>query len=1198
MKRASAVIMCLVLAQVLSGAEQPKDPEIAIPYTTKAPAIDGKLDPGEWDHAACVSMLASYYPLPSNVMSQEQPLYYVMWDDKYLYVAMDSLESNSNTIMAKQSRHDMLGIIGDDCLEFMLSPGDMKAQADMDFPTYYIAVNSIGTVWDALFKPLRNEIHNSWESGAEIANKVVGTRWVCEMKIPFASIRGAAPTDGTVWRMNFDRTYFGYNWSAWKPGGLNDARTGGNVTFARNAPAIQLLSVDDMIAGKLKIGMAVANGTQAAQDVVLKMTAGGCDKQGDEQVEIGKDEKTVSPAAGQRLEVGLGANQKLRSYNTITITATDKDGKGLFFLQREVQIPVPRMVKRVAPDVPLVYVFPRYLPSVDRLAVVLDCTAWQKKNQSTTDNFTAHIAVFNKTDASKPVFEGNFSDFKKGEGVWRHSTKDLPEGDYTVKVTVSTGGSELIKYDDWFEKRVFGWMKNKITPGDSAPAPYTALKVEGNSVSPWNRTYTFGENGLPSGMVSREKGLLKAPVEISLVESGKDVQLKPESAFKFTKKTDGNVEGTATLTGSNVKLQINSRTEYDGFTLFTVTYAPVKGNTIIDRMRVKIPLDAKYIRFFSAGSDVNGVNILGEPFPAKQGKVFDSSVDTHSVACSPTFATLYWTADYDTCFCYAADNDKGWSLRDDAPAVEAYREGDTVNLYLNLVDKKTEVTAPRTLEFALQTGPTKPLPPKWRGIQHEIGNPADALITRTLLPGAGSGATLYGGSWIVHPGLTPEMREKSRAKVAAATDDARGIKTMGYCQWGGIPKGLPETRTFRGEWGIDKATWDAAQEALWPWPSKIYGDNKDLCILMHLEPHPSYVDTLTQAYNDALACTELYGFYDDLGFPKAVFDEELDLGFVREDGKHEYSSGQWIYRNRWKDAAYVNALHNRLNLCGDSQHVYAHFMPAYGFIGCWAPCEMGFYNPFPEKDNYEFYGSLERYAAINPAKQFGQVPLVGMGASKWEESGAAKDTRSMMMLTALHDQDVGSFGYRNVRTQCRLRATRNVFKQWEDDVTFTGYWESADIVKADNDDIKISLYGRKGSALFMIGNIAKTPADAVITPDWKKLGISGTNLRAVNTETLKDMAIEKGAFRVRVGSHDIQYVLAGDLSGYTLPTLRSWDALPKPKTVLDQYSDAFTGPELSSRWERVLHEGKSSSGFVDGKLYVQGHTYGYAMVRE
>jgi hypothetical protein len=367
---------------------------------------------------------------------------------------------------------------------------------------------------------------------------------------------------------------------------------------------------------------------------------------------------------------------------------------------------------------------------------------------------------------------------------------------------------------------------------------------------------------------------------------------------------------------------------------------------------------------------------------------------------------------------------------------------------------------------------------------------------------------------------------------------------------------------------------------------------------MLFEPRYSYSDTFTQAYNDSLACTELYGFYDDTGYPMAVFDEELGLGFVREDGKKVYSSGQWIYRKHWKESAYVNALHDRLDLSGDSQHVHAHFMPAYGFIGCWAPCESGFYNPFPEKDNYEFYGSLERYAAINPAKQFGQVPIVGMATAKWEEAGMDSDTRSMMMLAALHDQDVGGFGLRNMRTVCRLRAARNIFKQWEDDVKFTGYWENAGVVKANSDDIKISMYSRKGSTLFMIGNIAKTPLDALITPDWKKLGISETNLRAVNTETLQNVVIDKGTFRVKAGSHGILYVLAGDLKGYELPEIQTWDKLPKPDVSLNPLSDALKGPALSSKWEKILHEGKSGAGFLNNRLYIQGNHYGYAMIRE
>ena len=53
--------------------------------------------------------------------------------------------------------------------------------------------------------------------------------------------------------MNFDRTYAGYNWSAWNAaGGLNDCRVGGNATFDSGAPAVRLRSVNPLLNGKLQ----------------------------------------------------------------------------------------------------------------------------------------------------------------------------------------------------------------------------------------------------------------------------------------------------------------------------------------------------------------------------------------------------------------------------------------------------------------------------------------------------------------------------------------------------------------------------------------------------------------------------------------------------------------------------------------------------------------------------------------------------------------------------------------------------------------------------------------------------------------------------------------------------------------------------------------------------------------------------------
>ena len=1171
------------------------DPALTIPFCTKPPTIDGELAPGEWQYAAGVSMLEAYPWRTPRVMREEQPRFYVCWDDQYLYLAMDSLESPYNQIVARCVQNDDKRIIGDDCMEFMVAPGAGDDLKDPDFPTFYLAANSLGTLWDSKFVPMRAEAHNSWQSNAQTAHRVDGTRWVCEMRVPFASVSAKPPADGDVWRMNFDRTYYGYWWNAWNAsGGLNDARRGGDVTFRRAAPAVRLLSVEDVIGAKLKILMEIANSTDSPKTVVLNVTATGYDEEGQTPVELGGDTKEVSVKPGECQEVTIGKEQRLRRFNTVTLTATEKGGERLFFVQRDVHVPSPRIPRKLAPELPLVYVFPRFLPSLERLAVEMDCTAWIQKQDEPDAAFKAEITVHAEASQEKPVLQGVFTDFRAGKGVWRHSTKELPEGEYTVLVEVVSGDKELVRHDDWFEKRIFDWMVHKRGIGDQVPTPYTPLIVNGRSVRPWGRDYRFGANGLPVAIVSQQKPLLSGPVTLQATVDGRAAPPEVTRPFSTASAKPAQVEGQAELALGAMTARIESTTEYDGLTRFRVTYGPAEQTVTVNRMRLRVPLAADYCRFYSASGDREGTSIQGEVLPTRQGRLFDSKTDTYCVGGSPTFATLFWVGDYDTYFCYAADNGQGWAVRDDAPAVEVHREGDEVVLWLNLVDRELTLSAPRTLEFAFQAGPMKPLPKGWRGIQFG-GDPKAAPTTLNMI--GGSGFTLYGGPNFIHPGLTPEAREKSRKHIKAKAKPGP-YTILGYHRWPAAVKAHPAFRVFRGEWGIDKAAWERGGQVSWSWPKRLYGEDKDLHTLFLIKPVPSYVDYLIYAYDEALKETDLYGTYDDTGYPISIYDEELGLGYVRDDGRQVASSGLWIYRDRWQRAAYVHSLRGRPNYTCDSQHVQAHFQPAYGFIGIWAPCERGYYNHHPDRDNLDFYGSLERYYAYNPSHAFGQIPCaVGMGTPQKHLGPMVRDTRVMMMLALLHDQDVGTFGHRDMRTVARLRAARNLFRQWADDVSFTGYWEPDLPVRVENEDFRVSLYRRPGSALLIVANVGDTDGSSRITLDWKALGVNPETARLADPETGRDIRRQDAGFAVELPRHDVQLVLAGDLSGYAYRYVSPGNDLPRPKTVLQEWSDPLRGPEFDPAWTVDLHPGNSSTGFVDGRCFIQYAHYGYAHIR-
>ncbi len=1192
--KGSSILFFLLAGMVLCA----QDPFFVIPACPEPPVIDGKISEGEWQFAAALTMLET---VGTRNIRMEQPVFYVFRDKENLYLAMDSLASNTNTIVASCVVHDHLSIIGDDCLEIMLAPGSGPDIERFDFPVFYLAINALGTLWDCKFVPNSAESHNSWESGAEIANSVDGTHWVCEVRIPFSSMVPSPPADGAKWRMNLDRTYSDYYWSALNgSGGLNDARVGCDIVFDSRAPAVRVVNPHPLLDAQLQVKLEIANSAEKSQEVSLSLTAQGQATRGAETVSLGTEKQTVTVNPGQVVEVVLGKKQKLLSFNTVHLEALWEQ-KPIFSLQRRVNFPVDRFIPRVAKEVPLVYVFPRFLPSRERLSVIVDYTAWAKKTGFFGDGISAEISVWPKgKELEKPVMNGKLTEFKDCRGVWRQSTKNLPEGEYSVLVTLASKTGQLIaKHEDWFEKRIFDWMVNPRGKGEKVPAPYIPLKVSGRSVQVWGRTYSFQTSGLPESFLTQGKNYLKAPVTLLAQTAEGDVSWKTVSPFSFEEISPAAVSGRSVISGNKLKVELESITEYDGFVLFRMRYGPEKDTVTVRKMQVKIPLDARYTKFFSAAGDTQGVCIQGALLPEKEGKVYDSMKDTRSVCCSPTFATLFWVGDYDTCFCYAADSDKGWLIRDDAPAVEAYREGEQVIVYLNLVDKEYNLNQSRELEFAFQAGPTKPMIDNYRGIQ-DGGNPGDAPLT--IIQVGGSGNCGGGGTHILHPGDTPEIRKQCRERLEKVI--AGGNKAVvGYHYWGTVPKGRVETRVFRGEWGIDRYTWDANKAVReWEWQNKFYGDNRDLYIISYVKCVPSYVDFITYAYDEMLKYTPLSGFYDDTGYPKPVFDEELGLGFIREDGRKVYSSGLWIYRERWKRAAYVNFLHNRPNFLRDSQHCHAHFMPAYHFIGLWAPCEHGYYNPFKDRDNLGFYGSVDRFVAYNPGRQFGQPGMIGMSSPQWEAAAFVRDTRNMMMLAFLNDQDVGSFGSRDTRTVCRLRAARNIFRPWEKDTTFTGYWEAEKTVKRNNEKVLVSYYRKGNGLLFILGNTSFQEEKVTVEPDWKTLGFNHAGLNCFNPETGEAISLSAGnsktGFSVKVPARDVLLVLAGKPGAYIPRNVDLTAPSLLPEKILNSLSDTFTGQQLSSSWLKDLHEGNASVSMIDGRLCVQGDHYGYAHIRK
>ena len=191
------------------------------------------------------------------------------------------------------------------------------------------------------------------------------------------------PRAGDVWRMNFDRTYFGYVYAAWSAKGasLNSADAGGQVRFSKDAAAARIVSSAPLLEGKLGLVVESVNPTAGKKTVTWELEAYGAE--GGKRELLGKDRKTVSLEPGQTKEERLGGSEILKSSNMLTVKAVDEAGGTLLGIyERNVVVPALRLSKVPCPKIPLVTCSQIFSPSAEKLTVAIDSSLWMEKQKT------------------------------------------------------------------------------------------------------------------------------------------------------------------------------------------------------------------------------------------------------------------------------------------------------------------------------------------------------------------------------------------------------------------------------------------------------------------------------------------------------------------------------------------------------------------------------------------------------------------------------------------------------------------------------------------------------------------------------------------------------------------------------------------------------------------------------------------------
>ncbi|WP_324677379.1 carbohydrate-binding family 9-like protein [Hymenobacter sp. GOD-10R] len=182
-----------------------------VQHTSQPLAMDGNLQESDWQKAAWTSNFVDIEgaakPLPTF-----QTRVKMLWNDSTLFIAATMQEPQ---IWATQTHHDDI-IYKDNDFEVFIDPDDNTHQY------FEIEVNALNKIFDLFLpKPYRNkgDALIGWDvAGLQSGVSIDGTlnqpqdqdkSWTVEMAIPLKALRMGfpfqAPTEGTLWRINFSR---------------------------------------------------------------------------------------------------------------------------------------------------------------------------------------------------------------------------------------------------------------------------------------------------------------------------------------------------------------------------------------------------------------------------------------------------------------------------------------------------------------------------------------------------------------------------------------------------------------------------------------------------------------------------------------------------------------------------------------------------------------------------------------------------------------------------------------------------------------------------------------------------------------------------------------------------------------------------------------------------------------------------------
>ncbi len=662
---------------------------MAVTKTRKPIVIDGLIEPEEWGSAAQITGLlqckTSLYDFwGPHDLAADQSTFWVTYDDQYLYVAhyspppakiADQVQLVVAMLSSTRLTHDS-DVDADDSIRISL----LTPYPNGDEYKFY--VNGAGTTYEftstnAAPGSKLSGINLSWDPQAKQRSTLTDKGWSIEVALPWKDFYVGTPQPGATLHMNFARLWRqviqeDHAWCFGNRTFEDDTRVtlpGGEVVFqGEKGVVVQLQDVGKIRRGAVDVQANLLNATDAAQTLTVKVASNAGELMHEERVSLSPGEKKPYTFTG-----------KIVDYRThdVTFTVANAADDTLYYVTT---LPV---IRKDRPDVRV-----RKYRSIEQIKLE---TNIEFLGKFPLKDVTVKLVVVQKP-SGKTFFKKSYAGLTSYSPAFTISTKDWPIGQYDIRYTFAAKGMKPYAYTTTYDRVPLPeWWNNTIGQELGVPYPWTPMKVDGENIHVWGRTYQFGNKLLPEQITTLNANMLRAPMRLVAKTAGGetlDTATAP-AEDTWTKKTDLRVEGDRVVSGPGYKLRNQVWSEYDGLVWCRLTIEPQQKITL-NSLEFEIPLNQVF-------TDVINTYDYSQ---RQTGKLTNEGFHNG--------IRPLWLGNGDGGIQWFCETDGWFFVKDTKNILHAEKRPEGATLRITMIDVPTDFEKPHTIEFGFIATPVRP----------------------------------------------------------------------------------------------------------------------------------------------------------------------------------------------------------------------------------------------------------------------------------------------------------------------------------------------------------------------------------------------------------------------------------------------------------------------------------------------------------